>query len=304
MHSTPPPYSKLSNCLSIQAYWQHLVARLEKAGFDCARQEASLVLQHVTGQSVTEFFTNLQRPLTPSQQEQSEALLRRRLAREPLQQILGVADFYGRTFHIDPHVLVPRPETELLVEAAIGLAGALPRAEGGLCFVDAGTGSGCVAVTLARELPDARVVAIDVSRRALDVARRNMTELEVGDRVQLVQADLLTALGSRLSAIAANLPYVRRGDLPALPPEVSRFEPRRALDGGTDGLDCVRRLILQAPEALLWGGALLLEIGQGQAGEVRSLLEAQDTWTELRTVEDLQGIPRVVSARLAGPSAG
>lgn len=299
MHSTPSPYSKLSNCLSIQAYWQHLVARLEHAGCDCARQEATLILRHVTGQSATAFVTTLQRPIAPSEQEEAEEFLRRRLEREPLQQILGTAGFYGRTFHIDSHVLVPRPETELLVETAIGMAGVLTLTERGLHLADAGTGSGCVAVTLACELPDVKVVAIDVSRKALEIARRNIVEHHMGERVQPVQADLLGAIGSRLSAIVANLPYVRTGDLSTLQPEVARFEPLRALDGGADGLDVIRRLILQAPVVLLPGGGLLLEVGEGQAGDVLSLFHAQGVWESMRALEDLQGIPRVVTARLA-----
>jgi release factor glutamine methyltransferase len=304
MHSTPPRYSKLPNRLSIQAYWQQLVTRLEHAGCECARQEATLILQHVTAQSATAFVTTLQRPVTPSEQEQAEGLLRRRLAREPLQQILGTAGFYGRVFHVDLHVLVPRTETELLVETAIGMAGALPRSERGLRLADVGTGSGCIAVTLACELPDARVVALDVSRKALEIARRNIAVHNVGDRVQPVQSDLLTAVGGRLSALVANLPYVRTAELSTLQPEVSRFEPRRALDGGADGLDAIRRLILQAPGALLPGGALLLEVGHGQAGDVLSLLDAQHVWGSMQVLEDLQGIPRVIVARLTAPRNG
>ena len=297
MHSTQPPYSKPPHCLSIQAYWQYLVTRLQDAGCDCARQEATAILRHVTGQSTAAFFATLQRALSPAELATAEAFLERRLTREPLQHILGSVDFYGRTFLIDSRALVPRPETELLVDAAVAMAADLPLAKGALEFADVGTGSGCIAVTLAHELPHARITATDVSRAALELAQLNVAKHGVGSRVRLVESDLLSAVTGPLSAIVANLPYVRTSDISELQPEVSRFEPRRALDGGADGLDIIRRLVHRAPELLPPGGGLCLETGLGQASAVLSILEAQQQWCALRTQRDLQGIVRVVSAR-------
>ena len=296
MHSKPPRYSKLLPCLSVQASWQRLVGVFTDAGIDCARQEASIVLQHVTEQTPTVFFANLQRILLPAEISQVDAIVLRRLLHEPLQYILNSAHFYGREFYVDSSVLIPRPETELLVDMVLDILDALPQRAGGLRFTDIGTGSGSVAVTLACEVSGAQILAIDSSKAALLVARINAARHSVRDRVHLLQGDLLTAVGTRNSAIVANLPYIPTEDIPGLSAEVS-FEPRHALDGGADGLDAITRLCSQAGQALDTNGWLLLEVGEGQADRVLQLLSQQHLWDSLRSVPDLRGISRVVAGR-------
>jgi release factor glutamine methyltransferase len=272
---------------------------LTEAGVDCARQEATIALQHVTGQSPTEFYANLQRTILPTESTLLESILARRLQHEPLQYILGSAHFYGCEFYVNSRVLIPRPESELLVDVTRDLLPGLAPTSNGPWFVDVGTGSGSVAITLAREFPQARILAVDRSRDALQVAFRNVTTHAVGARVHLLQCDLLSALRHGFSIIAANLPYVKTDDIAVLSPEVSHFEPHQALDGGADGLAAISRLCSQAPHVLIPGGWLMLEVGEGQAAEVSALLARQNVWDSLSTFTDLRGIPRVVAGRLA-----
>ena len=285
----------------MQVAWQHLVSVFADAGIDCARQEAGIVLQHVTRQTPTDFFANLQRTLLPAEMSQVEAIASRRLSHEPLQYILKSAYFYGREFYVDSRVLIPRPETELLIEVVQDILSGLPRSAEGLWFADVGTGSGSVAVTLACEVASARVLAVDNSRTALQVARINASRHSVGDRVHLVHGDLLTALGTGIDAILANLPYVPTRDIRGLSPDVSRFEPHCALDGGVDGLDAIMRLCTQAAQSLNTNGWILLEVGEGQADEVLEILSRQHRWDSLRSVADLRGIPRVLAGRMIDP---
>jgi release factor glutamine methyltransferase len=306
MHLPPTPYSKLAQHLSVQASRQQVMGILTAAGNDCAGQEATFLLQEVTHQSPTEFFCNLQRTLTASETMQLEEYLARRLRHEPLQYILRSAYFYGREFHVDSRVLIPRPETELLVETVLEALPCLPRREGGLWLADIGTGSACIAVTLACELPAVRVLAVDRSRAALQVARANIAKYAVGDRVHPVQTDLAAATAPSFGAIVANLPYIRTGEIAALSPEIARFEPREALDGGEDGLGPIRRLCAQARHALLTGGRLVLEVGDDQAEQLTHELTRDGTWDSVVTARDLRGASRVVTARRAdcNPLAG
>jgi len=299
MHSMPTQYSKPPRAHSIQACWQHLVNVLTSAGIDCAQQEAAIILQRVTGQSPTEFYTNLQRTVLPAETLQIEAILVRRLRHEPLQYILGSAQFYGREFYVDSTVLIPRPESELLIDVARDLLPALPGNGASQWFADIGTGSGSIAVTFACEFPQCRILALDNSRPALQVARRNVARHNVGDRVHLLQGDLLSAMGEEVSIIASNLPYVRTSDIANLSPEVSRFEPHQALDGGADGLEAIFRLCRQAPQVLQPGGWLLLEVGDDQAEVVSASLMREHVWESLSTFADLRSVPRVVAGRLA-----
>jgi len=297
MHSMPPRYSKLLHCLNIQATWQFVAERLNQAGIDDASREATIVLQHVTHQPPAEFFANLQRMLLPEEREHVEQILSRRLEREPLQYILKSACFYGRDFHVDARVLIPRPETELLVEHVLTRAPDLPYAVAPR-MLDVGTGSGAIAITLACELENVQVVAIDRSAAALQVARANAAKHMVSDRVSFIQADLISAIGMQVDAIAANLPYIPTADIPGLSAEVSSFEPRAALDGGASGLDLIRVLCLQAPTLLKPDGWLFLEVGQHQAAEVAGLLSDVPIWTATDVLRDLRGIDRIVVARI------
>ena len=237
------------------------------------------------------------------------ALARRRSTGEPVAYITGVREFYGRPFGVSPAVLIPRPETELLITEALahaqvthraqlrGCSGAEPaRGPVGPVIADVGTGSGCLAVTLALEIPGARIVATDVSPDALEVARANARALGAG-RVEFVAASLLPP--GRFDLIVSNPPYVAERDRASLPPDVRDFEPASALFAGEDGLGVIRGLVPAAAPALLRGGRLVMEIGAGQADEVAQIV--RDARLELEGVRpDLQGIPRVVIARQPG----
>jgi release factor glutamine methyltransferase len=225
--------------------------------------------------------------------------IRRRAGREPLQYVLGAWDFFGREFLLCPHVLVPRPETEGLVEAFLGEA----RARGWSRFVDVGTGSGAIAVTLALELPGSRVVATDLSRDALRTARRNAERLGAGERVRFACADLLSPFrqGALFDAVVSNPPYVDPADRESLEPELS-FEPPGALFAGEEGLAALRALAASAGAVLREGGELWCEIGASQGEAVSRLPCAPMRFVEVR--KDLSGRDRVARWRLGGPPRG
>jgi release factor glutamine methyltransferase len=213
-------------------------------------------------------------------------LVKRRGAREPLQHVLGTAEFHGRTFACDKRALVPRPETEQLVELALEIAKDKPAAT----ILDIGTGSGVIALTIALELPSATLHATDLSPDALALAAENATRHALTDRLVFHQADLFPPDDARFDLIIANLPYIPAEEIASLSPEV-RHDPASALDGGADGLDLIRRLIETAPDRLAPGGALLLEIGLGQADAVNTLLSARK-FRDISVRPDYQNIPR------------
>ncbi|NWG15474.1 MAG: peptide chain release factor N(5)-glutamine methyltransferase [Chloroflexi bacterium] len=235
-----------------------------------------------------------ERPLTPEQADRFAALVGRLAAGEPLPYLVGRQAFYDRDFFVTPDVLIPRPETELLIEEALAFA----RRQPDLTMVDVGTGSGALAVTLAARLPAARVIATDISPAALEVARRNAEQHAA--RVDLLPGDLLQPLIERqikVNLLLANLPYIASGDLPAL--AVSRHEPRLALDGGADGLDLIRRLLVQAPAVCHPGARLLLEIGADQGAAALALVLAAFPAASARLLRDLAGHDRAICADLA-----
>ncbi|MBE3552392.1 MAG: peptide chain release factor N(5)-glutamine methyltransferase [Kyrpidia tusciae] len=286
------------------------VAQLRKAGVEDARLSAEVLIQRVLGVGKAHLYAHLDRMLTPAEERRIAEGVSRRARREPLQYITGVVEFYGLELEVGPDVLIPRPETEGLVERVLGWRSTWesPR------IVDVGTGSGALAVALAHHWPGARIVGIDVSPGAFQVASRNIRRHGLADRVSLVQGDLLFPLldhGQRADIVVSNPPYIPSGDIDGLQPEVARFEPRAALDGGGDGLDVYRRLFFQLPEVLARPGAVAVEVGAGQAGAVRRLLEqsfgavaggaggAAAVQMETGTDRDLAGIERVVWARLS-----
>ncbi|MGE0135511.1 MAG: peptide chain release factor N(5)-glutamine methyltransferase [Dehalococcoidia bacterium] len=226
-----------------------------------------------------------------------EALLARRLGHEPLAYILGRRECYGLTFEVAPGVLIPRPDTETLIEAALEAVRAHPRVRRVVNVVDVGTGSGVIALAVAHHAPTAKVYALDASTEALAIAGRNRRRLGLTDRVVLLAGDLLEALPVPADVIVANLPYIPTAEVDRLAPEVRDWEPRAALDGGPDGLDVIRALIAQLPARLAKPGAVLLEVGHDQAPEVARLLEARLD-APARLHHDLAGIARVVEVRL------
>jgi len=243
----------------------------EKLGLDSPRLTAELLLAHVLHTSRVRLYTDLDRPLEAGELAAYRGLIARRAAGEPTSYLTGTREFYGRTFAVDPRVLVPRPETELLVEAVLQ---AVPR-DAEIRVLDLCTGSGCVGITLALERPRARVLATHTSPGAVEGARANAAALGPADRFEARLGDLLAPVEGEppFDVVVANPPYVPTGELPTLSPEVRR-EPPLALDGGADGLDVVRRIAEEAPRRLVPGGLLALEIGDGQGPAVHSLLEA------------------------------
>jgi len=258
-----------------------------------AARDAALLLRHVLGISHAAQLAEPERELTPAQQAAFDAMVLRRLANEPIQYITGEQEFYGLALGVTPAVLIPRPETEQLVEAVLAeLDSTQP-----LRILDVGTGSGAIAIALAHHLPRAHVTAVDLSSAALEVAASNAARHGLADRIRFVASDLLDALlpdELRFDVIASNPPYVPAADRASLHPQVRDYEPAAALFAGPDGLDIYRRLIPQARAALRPNGLLALEIGQGQREAIASLLS---DWNELRFLDDLQQIPRIALAR-------
>jgi release factor glutamine methyltransferase len=263
-----------------------------------AARDAALLLRHALGISHAAQLAEPELALTHAQQAAFDALIQRRLANEPIQYITGEQEFYGLALRVTPAVLIPRPETEILVEAVLrevkraGLQSALR-------ILDVGTGSGAIAIALAHHLPHARVTAVDLSAAALEVAASNAARHALTDRIRFVASDLLDALPPDelcFDVIASNPPYVPAADRASLHPQVRDYEPAAALFAGPDGLDIVRRLIPQARAALRPNGLLALEIGHGQKEAIASLLSG---WNELRFLDDLQQIPRIALVRRA-----
>jgi release factor glutamine methyltransferase len=259
---------------------------LADRGVENPRLNAEHLLAHALGLKRMELYLQFDRPLSEAERAPLRDLVKRRGAREPLQHVLGTAEFHGRTFACDKRALVPRPETEQLVELVVELA----KANSAPTLLDIGTGSGVIALTLALEIPSATVHATDLSPDALALAADNATRHALTDRVTLHQADLLPPGDTKFDLIIANLPYIPADEIAALSPEV-RHDPVSALDGGPDGLDLVRRIIDTAPDRLAPGGALLLEIGAGQADAVNALLSARK-FRDISVRPDYQNIPR------------
>lgn len=227
---------------------------------------------------------------------QYDALVARRAAREPIAYITGRQDFWDLTFEVSPAVLIPRPETEIIVEAALDL---FPHPEAPLAIADICTGSGCLAVALARERPRAAILATDVSAPALEVARRNAVRHGVAHRIRFLLADLLRGVDEPLDLIVANPPYVQRRDRVSLQPEVREHEPEVALFAGEDGLFVIRGLVAQSAAHLKPGGIVMFEFGYGQDVEVEQLIASAPGLTLLELRRDLQGIARTAIAQRA-----
>jgi release factor glutamine methyltransferase len=269
---------------------------LECAGVAEFKWEAERLLRHALDWSRDHLIAHAEEPVTAEASGHFFQLLERRRGREPLQYVLGVQEFWGMELRVTPSVLIPRAETEGLVEQT------LERFRNGPTrIVDVGCGSGCIALALASELPRAEIFATEVSHRALAVARENAGRHGLAQRIQFHQGDLLTplmekGLSGSFHAVVSNPPYITDSEMLGLEPEVRDYEPRVALAAGEHGLDTIRRLIPQAEEMLATGGYLLLEIGKdSEAGVTELLTETALEWE--KTVPDLQGIPRVLIAK-------
>ncbi len=288
------------------------VSRFTGAAIEQPRLDAELLLAEALGCDRVDLYANPDRSLGVEERARYRGLIQRRLDGEPVAYILERKAFRYLTLAVSPAVLIPRPETELLVEAVLAFAAG---DRGGLVAADIGTGSGAVAVSVAREIDGARVYATDVSEEALGLASENAKAAGVSDRIDFLQGDLLEPLASgiarvpdiaeapgiagTLDVVVSNPPYIPTAEIDALPAEISRYEPRGALDGGADGLSVLRRIIDAAPDFLRPGGLLALEIGEAQADAVSTMMK--DRFDQITVLRDLAGLDRVVTGVVARP---
>jgi release factor glutamine methyltransferase len=277
---------------------QSTTQTLCRAGIADAAVEAELLVGHILGMSKTQLYTEPERGLTSVEIEQLRQLVRRRLDHEPAAYILGHCEFYGNDFCIDYRTLVPRPETELLVEKAVELAQRISQPGKQITIADVGTGCGAIAISLALALPQAKIYATDASALALQVAEVNCRRHAVDGRVKLLHGNLLVPLPQLVDMIVANLPYIKDCEFRDLSPEIRDYEPAVALAGGEDGLDKIQQILEQMPGKLSYGACFLLEIGQGQGEMVTSLIKNYFPKASIQLISDLGGIERVVKVVL------
>lgn len=269
---------------------------LSQAGVSDAVQETTWLVQHALGMKSHQLASEAQEALPSEAWTNLESLIARRVSREPLQYLLGTQDFCGLEMAVSPAVLIPRPETELLIQEVVRDRGA---SRPGATIVDVGTGSGCLAITLATILTHARILAIDRSPDALAVAMSNASAHRVTEKIQWLQGDLLEplreqAFGATADVILSNPPYIAEADWAQLQPEVRLFEPRMALVGGPTGTEFHERLLEGSRAFLVPGGLLMMEIGQGQATAVRQIAKRVGGYGDLTVVRDAAGIERIV----------
>lgn len=276
--------------------------RLDAGGNRQSRLDAEVLLAHVLGVPRHEFYARPDQSLAPEHESQFQELIRRRLEGEPVAYLIGEREFFSLTFEVNRAVLVPRPETEHVVEAALEH---LVRIEeqrgdsgggGGATFFDVGTGSGAIAVAILANRPNVRGTACDISGPAVEVARRNAERHGVADRLEFLVGDLFGDFEGTVDLIVANLPYVSENERGALLRDVRDFEPAVALFDGGDGLNIIRRLIDTAPKHLRSGGKLIFEIGSAQEDRIGDLLSSAGQWRGVEIRKDLAGIPRVMIA--------
>lgn len=268
--------------------------RFAEAGIDAARLEAQVLLAHALGCTRVQLYTGFDRPLDEDELARARGLIKRRLAGEPVAYLVGTQEFWSLSFAVDERVLVPRHDTETVIQVVLDQVG---ERQTPWRVLDVCTGSGVLAVTLARELAAARVVATELSPAAAEVARANAARLGVADRVEVREGDLLAPVaGEVFDVVVANPPYIATAVIATLDREVQR-EPRQALDGGVDGLDLLRRLVVAAPDHVAPGGLLVLEHGHDQGEAVRALCDATGGFAPAATVRDLGKQPRVTWAR-------
>jgi release factor glutamine methyltransferase len=262
-------------------------------GIDDSHIEARMLLGHIIKLSPVQIYTQTEQTLSQEQEITLHELIGRRLRREPTAYIVNRREFYGIDFYVDSRALIPRPETELLVDTALEFFRNDTCLPSPLLIADIGTGCGAIAISLALNLPQSKIYATDISYSALEVARLNCEHHKVTRRVTLLQGSLLEPIPETVDLIVANLPYVKSSELENLSPEITRFEPRTAIDGGKNGLKCIRRLLEQTEEKISHQGCLLLEIGQNQEQDVIRLIHSCLNKVSFTFTPDLNGINRV-----------
>jgi release factor glutamine methyltransferase len=278
--------------VTIKELLDDAASRAVAAGSDASLWDARLLLAHALG-GMSPLALDPRQTIEAETEARFLSFWERRLTGVPVQHLIGEWDFYGRAFRVDGRALVPRPETEVLLEQALKEAPDARR------VLDAGTGSGIIAITYLLEKPEASAVALDISLDALALARQNAAQHAVLDRLSLVASDWLSALApTPFDVILSNPPYLALGESPHLPPTVRDHDPRRALFAGEDGLAAIRHLLATAAPYLAPGGLLVFEIGFGQGEAVRSEILARPVWRFLKIEPDLEGIPRICLARL------
>jgi release factor glutamine methyltransferase len=294
---------RAETCVSAGALVRAVRDRLEAAGIAGAGLDAAVLVGAALGADRTELVRREHEPVRDAALGRVRSYVERRLAREPVSRILGVREFWGLDFAVSAATLDPRADTETIVEACLEIAACEGWRDAPVRFADLGTGSGCIAVALLTELPEAFGVAVDVSAEAASTARRNAAAHGVGQRAGFVCADWASGLGGGFSFIVSNPPYVPSRDIAQLAPEVARYDPRRAIDGGRHGLDAYAAITRQAAGRLVAGGWLVLEVGDGQAEPVCALVRAAGFAADTALppqVRDLSGTVRCVRMRHVG----
>ena len=283
--------------ISLDIARRALAARFKSAGIDSAELDARLLVGAVLNLDLTGMITAASRTLTSDEANRLEALAHRRLAGEPVARILGTKEFWGLPLILSPATLVPRPDTETVVELSLEMlrdGGAKDRS---LRIADLGTGTGAILLALLSELPGATGVGTDISVEALQTAQDNAFGLGFAERTAFIHCDYAAALSGPFDLIVSNPPYIRTADIAGLAPEVRDHDPLLALDGGADGLEAYRVLIAQGAGLLAPGGALVVEAGQGQAGQIQALMTAAGLTLPGPPKADLAGIGRAIGAR-------
>ncbi len=273
---------------------QSAVKRLTNAHIGSPRLNAELLLMFVLNCDRAYLYAHGERPLVAGELLSYDEALAERARGVPAQYITGHQEFWGMDLVVTPAVLIPRPETEHVIETVLELAKAGAQASNSLRIVDVGTGSGCIALALARELPDAEIHATDISGAALEIARANASRHQLDTRIHFHEIDLLAGLTGQFDFVVSNPPYVGEWEADTVEAQVRKFEPRHAVFGGQTGLEIIRDLTPQAHRVLKPGGWLVMEIGHSSYEQVR---EALKKWQEVRATKDLQGIRRVIAAR-------
>jgi release factor glutamine methyltransferase len=282
---------------TIAAARQALAEKLRQAGIDSADTDARLLMAHALGIDRAELMANGERALTMNQTRAIDALAARRLKREPVARIFGAKEFWSLSLRIDPAVLVPRPETETVVEAAL-VAVARGASQKKLRILDIGTGSGALLLALLSELPSATGIGTDISAAALEVALTNAERNGLGNRCTFVACDIAAGVQGPFDLIVSNPPYISHDDIASLAPEVRDYDPALALDGGADGLNGYRAIAAEARRLLAPGGSLIVELGISQESAVRAVFTKAGL-TVAATRNDLAGIPRALRASIA-----
>lgn len=266
----------------------------ERAGISSARLDAEVLLSHVLKKERIFLYVHFDQPLEPQELAAYRGCIKQRAAHQPVAYIVGHKEFMGLEFKVTPATLIPRPDTEILVEAVLKHLKTGAAAEGS-CIADIGTGTGAICLSLLNYLPQLTAVTVDISAEALAVAQENAASLGLTERIEFMQGDLLEPIKDRrFNAIVSNPPYIPQADIEALESDVKDFEPISALAGGEDGLDFYRRLLAESADLLLEGGFLALEVGIYQAQQLKTLAESMPQWHKCDIVRDLAGIERVV----------